>query len=98
MNDIATAGGSPRWFLATLLLPETGITASEVASLFEEIRAACSRYGVTLVGGHTEVSSAVNRVVIAGSMIGEVADEDSELGEGLVLVWANGSCRHVVSQ
>jgi len=73
VNDIATAGGSPRWFLATLLLPESAVTAGEVASLFQEIRAACSRYGVTLVGGHTEVSSAVNRVVIAGSMVGEVA-------------------------
>jgi hydrogenase maturation factor len=73
VNDIATAGGSPRWFLATLLLPETGITAGEVASLFDEIRVACSRYGVTLVGGHTEITSAVNRVVIAGSMVGEVA-------------------------
>jgi hydrogenase maturation factor len=73
VNDIATAGGSPRWFLATLLLPESVITAGEVASLFEEIRVACSRYGVSLVGGHTEVSSAVNRVVIAGSMVGEVA-------------------------
>lgn len=73
VNDIATAGGSPRWFLATVLLPETGITAGQVTSLFEEIRVACSRYGVTLVGGHTEVSSAVNRVVIAGSMVGEVA-------------------------
>ena len=73
VNDIATAGGSPRWFLATLLLPEAGITAGEVASLFEEIRVACGRYGVTLVGGHTEVTSAVNRVVLAGSMVGEVA-------------------------
>jgi len=45
VNDIATAGGIPRWFLATLLLPESAITAAEVASLFEEIRAACSRYG-----------------------------------------------------
>jgi hydrogenase maturation factor len=72
VNDIATAGGSPRWFLATLLLPESGATAAQVASLFEELRAACGRYGVALVGGHTEVSSAVNRVVIAGSMVGEV--------------------------
>ena len=73
VNDIATAGGTPRWFLATLLLPDSGITAGEVASLFEELRVACARYGVSLVGGHTEVTGAVNRVVIAGSMIGEVA-------------------------
>jgi hydrogenase maturation factor len=73
VNDIATAGGDPRWFLATLLLPESGITAGEVRSLFEDLRRACSRYGITLVGGHTEVTGAVNRVVIAGSLVGEVA-------------------------
>ncbi len=75
VNDIATAGGTPRWFLATLLLPESETTAREVDSLFEAIRVACNRYGVTLVGGHTEVTSAVRRVVIAGSMVGEVAKD-----------------------
>lgn len=84
-NDIATAGGLPRWFLATLLLPETGITAGEVRSLFEEIRTACSRYGVSLVGGHTEVSSAVSRVVIAGSMVGEVAKESLIRSSGVAI-------------
>jgi hydrogenase expression/formation protein HypE len=75
VNDIATAGGTPRWFLATLLLPESATTAKDVESLFEEIRIACRRYGVTLVGGHTEITSAVQRVVIAGSMVGEVAKD-----------------------
>jgi len=73
VNDIATAGGTPRWFLATLLLPESGVTAAEVRTLFQEIRVACRRYGVTLVGGHTEVTGAVNQVVLAGSLVGEVA-------------------------
>jgi hydrogenase maturation factor len=75
VNDIATAGGTPRWFLATLLLPESGVTAAEVTTLFREIRVACSRYGVTLVGGHTEVTGAVNQVVVAGSLVGEVAKD-----------------------
>lgn len=75
VNDIATAGGTPRWFLATLLLPESGITAAEVRTLFREIRVACSRYGVALVGGHTEVTGAVNQVVVAGSLVGEVAKD-----------------------
>jgi len=73
VNDIATAGGTPRWFLATLLLPERETTPAGVAALFEELRLACDRYGVSLVGGHTEVTDAVQRVVIAGSMVGEVA-------------------------
>jgi hydrogenase maturation factor len=72
VNDIATAGGAPRWFLATLLLPESGISARQVETLFDEIRVACGRWGVALVGGHTEVTDAVSRVVIAGSMVGEV--------------------------
>ncbi len=72
VNDIATAGGVPRWFLATLLLPDSGVTSGEVEAIFAQLRAACSRYGVALVGGHTEVTGAVRRVVIAGSMVGEV--------------------------
>lgn len=75
VNDIATAGGVPRWFLATLLLPEAGITSGQVEAIFEEIRAACRRYGIALVGGHTEVTGAVSRVVIAGAMVGEVAKD-----------------------
>ncbi len=40
-NDIAVRGARPRWFLATLLLPESGATEDMVAGLFEEIAAAC---------------------------------------------------------
>src|SRR5581483_1028579 len=72
-NDIAVRGARPRCFLATLLLPESGATEDMVAGLFEEIAAACDELEVTLVGGHTEVTPGLDRPIVAGTMLGEVA-------------------------
>jgi hydrogenase maturation factor len=72
-NDIACAGGTPRWFLATLLLPEQATTPGLVADLFAQLRLACESSGIALVGGHTEVTVGLDRPVICGTMVGEVA-------------------------
>lgn len=50
-NDIAVMGGTPRWFLATLLLPESRTTARLVRDIFAQLQHACEDLGVTLVGG-----------------------------------------------
>jgi hydrogenase expression/formation protein HypE len=71
-NDIAVMGGRPRWFLATVLLPE-GIAEETVRTLFAELKAECATLGVTLAGGHTEVTATVSQPVIAGTMLGTVA-------------------------
>ena len=70
-NDIAVMGGEPRWLLVTALLPE-GIRASEVAKLFEEMRAACAELGVGLVGGHTEMTVGLDRPILVGCLLGTV--------------------------
>lgn len=71
-NDVATLGARPRWFLATLLLPE-GRTTTEVArKIFADIRRACAALGVELVGGHTEITAGLDRPLVAGHMLGEV--------------------------
>lgn len=71
-NDIATAGAVPRWFLATVLLP-CGVTASAARSILHEIQSACRRWKITLCGGHTEITDAVNRPVVSGTLVGTVA-------------------------
>ncbi len=71
-NDIATAGARPRWFLATLLLPEGGTTAGLVRQIFHDTLRACRSLGVTLAGGHTEVTAGVDRPILVGQMLGEV--------------------------
>jgi hydrogenase maturation factor len=70
-NDIACMGATPRWFLASLLLPE-GAEESQAATIFDQINEACRSLNVTLVGGHTEVTYGLSRPLIAGAMLGEV--------------------------
>ena len=71
-NDIATAGGTPKWFLATLLLPETATTEEVVAGIFRQLMDACEASGISLVGGHTEVTAGLDRPIICGHMLGTV--------------------------
>jgi len=73
-NDVATMGARPRWFLGTLLLPPSS-TEQQVQQIFADIQEACRSLGVTLVGGHTEITDGVERPILAGTLLGEVAKE-----------------------
>jgi hydrogenase maturation factor len=74
-NDIAAMGGTPRWFLATLLLPETLTTESMVETIFNQLRDACAALNITLAGGHTEITVDLHRPILSGHMLGEVSRE-----------------------
>jgi len=74
-NDVATMGARPRWFLATVLLPENQTDASLVESIFRDLVSACESLGITLCGGHTEVTYGLDRPMIIGQMLGEVSKD-----------------------
>jgi hydrogenase expression/formation protein HypE len=74
-NDLATAGAEARWMLATLLLP-CGFSRSQVRQIFADLHDACKGQGITLCGGHTEITDAVRRPVVTGTMAGTLARED----------------------
>ncbi len=71
-NDVAVRGARPRWFLATLLLPEGKTSDASVETLFGELHAACEELDVALVGGHTEIAHGLDRPIVIGTMLGEV--------------------------
>jgi len=73
-NDIATMGVKPRWFLATILLPEQS-THQEAERIFDQILSACNILGITLVGGHTEITYDLKRPVVIGCMLAEAEDQ-----------------------
>ena len=80
-NDIAVMGATPRWLMVTLLLPEH--TAPDtVTSIFDQLTEACKSLGVTLVGGHTEVTYDLPRPLAVGAMLGEVSKERVVLTSG----------------
>ncbi len=68
-NDVAAMGGEPAWLAATLLLPPR-VEEIEVESLFTQLGTACEELGVTIVTGHTEITDAVTRPVVVGTMLG----------------------------
>jgi len=72
-NDIATAGARPRWLLVTLLLPEKNTTRGLVQRIHADLTRACSELGISLVGGHTEITHGLDRPILVGQMLGEVA-------------------------
>jgi hydrogenase maturation factor len=70
-NDVAVMGALPRWFLATILLPE-GADDERAAAISDQMAGCCEDLGVTIVGGHTEVTTEVRRPIVIGCMLGEV--------------------------
>ena len=68
-NDVACTGAMPQWFMATLLLPPS-ITEEETSQIFSQILEACDSIGVTLIGGHSEITPGVDHPIIVGCMLG----------------------------
>ncbi len=92
-NDIAATGGTPRWFMATLLLPESQ-SEEQVESIFTDIVDSCRKLDVSLIGGHTEITSGLDRPILVGQMLGEVAKDrlvtSAGAGVGDVVVLTKG--------
>lgn len=90
-NDLATLGAQPRWFLATLLLPERRSTPALASRIFDDILRACRALRVTLSGGHTEITAGLERPIVVGQMLGEVAKarlvrkESQQPGDAVIL-------------
>jgi len=81
-NDISCLGATPKWFLATVLLPE-GAAPELAEEIFSEITEACAELGVALVGGHTEITYGLTRPIVSGHMLGEAKKAD--------VVWPGGA-------
>jgi len=73
-NDVATFGIRPRWFLATILLPEDS-RAHQLEEIMASMHTAAKGLNVSIIGGHTEVTPELKRPIIIGFMLG-VAEQD----------------------
>jgi hydrogenase maturation factor len=95
LNDIATMGATPKWFLATLLFPEKSDLKS-IEKVFRQIHNACRRFKISFVGGHTEITPGIKKMILSGHMIGEVKKEKlvrtSGARPGDLLVLVKGVC------
>ena len=70
-NDIACYGALPFGFLPSIIVPQ-GTKFKEVKLIQEQIHQQCIELGITILGGHTEISQSVKTPVISGHMLGFV--------------------------
>jgi hydrogenase expression/formation protein HypE len=94
-NDLATRGALPRYLQVAALFPP-GTTAAAIRRCFAELQSEAQKLGVTITGGHTEVTAAVTRPVLVGNMLGFVprrrlmSTADARPGDVLVMAGAAG--------
>jgi len=91
VNDLVCTGAKPKWFQSAILLPENLTTSKIVEKIFNTIHDTCKSMGITVVGGHTEITPGLDRPIIIGSLIGEVEKKKliltsgAEPGDALIL-------------
>ncbi|WP_066683812.1 AIR synthase family protein [Christensenella intestinihominis] len=69
-NDIAAAGAKPIAALVTLLIPPSA-GEEEVRTLMNELTHTARSLDIDIIGGHTEVTDSVTRMVVSVTMIGK---------------------------
>lgn len=69
-NDIASCGVEPLGLMVTVLCP-VGTTEAELGRVMEQMSVTAEELNVEIIGGHTEVTAAVNRIVISTTCIGK---------------------------
>jgi len=74
-NDIATSGAEPRWMMTTLLLPEGKTPPELVERIFAQVYHAAAELGISVIGGHSEVTYGLDRPILSATLVGEVARE-----------------------
>ncbi|SHH26355.1 AIR synthase family protein [Tepidibacter thalassicus] len=69
-NDIASSGVEPIGIMLTIMAPK-GTKEEEIKKIMEDASNEADKLNVDIIGGHTEITSAVNRIVISSTGIGK---------------------------
>lgn len=94
-NDVASSGIRPIGLLLTILVPES-TTKEELGYIMEQASEEADKVGVDIIGGHTEVTNAVNRVVVSSTAIGKqlksklVKTSGAQVGDGIIVTKSAG--------
>lgn len=82
-NDIASSGVEPIGLMVTILAPPDA-TEAAVETVMEQISETAASLNVDIIGGHTEITGAVNRFVVMTTALGRILKDK--------LVASSGAC------
>lgn len=71
VNDIASSGADPIGIMLSVILPE-GAEERELKTMMRDVEAACASLNIEVMGGHTEVSCAVNQAIVTVTGVGRI--------------------------
>jgi len=69
-NDIASTGVEPIGILVTILAPEDS-SMDDIKRVMKEVDEEAKKLNVEVLGGHTEITKAVNKMVLSCTVIGK---------------------------
>lgn len=70
-NDLAAAGAEPVGVMLTVMLPPV-IEETELKTMMEDVERTCAFLNVEVLGGHTEITEAVNQPLISVTGVGKM--------------------------
>lgn len=82
-NDIASNGVEPIGIMLAAMLP-IGTTADDIANIMEQAGKTAAELNVEIIGGHTEITGAVNKPVIVSTAIGKTNGEVTNSGSDMM--------------
>jgi hydrogenase expression/formation protein HypE len=92
-NDVATSGNRPRFLQSIILLPERA-TVRDVAKISSEMHRTSADLGITIVGGHTELTPGLTRPIVITTVFAfgssYVTAEDAEEGDAVIITKTAG--------
>jgi hydrogenase maturation factor len=92
-NDLAVMGAIPAFLVLTILLPQ-GSEVTQLETIMKQVHQACLDLSISVIGGHTEVTGAVNQPIASGTMFGyivrSISSANSEVGDRIVLTKTAG--------
>ena len=90
LNDVAASGAEPLGVLLTVLAPPEA-SKEDIAAVIREAAREADAHGLQIIGGHTEVTDAVRRMVLSSTVVGRaklrslVRASGARAGDALVM-------------
>lgn len=93
-NDVASSGVQPIALLMTIMAP-VGTTEEDIRIVMKEAGETAAELKVEIAGGHTEITSAVNKMIVSTTAIGKIMKDKlvktagAKVGDDVIMTkWA----------
>ncbi|MGB6128012.1 MAG: AIR synthase family protein [Psychrilyobacter sp.] len=93
-NDIATTGVEPMGIMVTILAPPS-TSIEDLQNIMIDMESECAKLNIDILGGHTEITDAVNKIIISVTGLGfgtkEHYEDKKEILEGDIILLTKGT-------